>query len=47
MKTAIELLLTIGALNPDESLTTLGSQLVDLPIEPRLGKSVLAAITLR
>jgi HrpA-like RNA helicase len=33
--------------NSDESLTQLGKQLVDLPIEPRLGKSILAAIALR
>ena len=37
LKNAIKLLVEIGALDDEENLTNLGHQLVDLPIEPRLG----------
>ena len=44
---AITLLKRLGALNDAEDLTRLGHQLVDLPIEPRLGKTVLASVVLK
>jgi len=47
LKNAIKLLVEIGALDDEENLTNLGHQLVDLPIEPRLGKTVLAAVVLK
>ena len=47
LQNAITLLIDIGALDKDENLTDLGHQLVDLPIEPRLGKTVLASVVLK
>lgn len=38
---------TIDALDPWEELTELGLHLLDLPIEPRLGKMVLYAVVLK
>ena len=47
LENAIELLVDLGALDKDENLTELGHQLIDLPIEPRLGKMVLASVVLK
>ncbi|XP_039247577.2 3'-5' RNA helicase YTHDC2-like [Styela clava] len=44
---AVDLLKTIDALDPWEDLTELGHHLVDLPIEPRLGKMVLYSVVLK
>lgn len=44
---AVNLLKTIDALDPWEDLTELGHHLVDLPIEPRLGKMVLYSVVLK
>ncbi|XP_058802903.1 3'-5' RNA helicase YTHDC2-like [Phymastichus coffea] len=44
---AVQLLKTIDALDPWEDLTELGSHLLDLPIEPRLGKMLLYAVVLK
>lgn len=38
---AVALLQDIGALAPDESLTTLGHHLAALPLPPQLGKLIL------
>lgn len=37
----------MDALDPFEDLTELGHYLVDLPIEPRLGKMILYAVILK
>jgi HrpA-like RNA helicase len=37
----------VDALTPCEDLTDLGQHLIDLPVEPRLGKALLFAIVLR
>lgn len=47
IENAIVLLKRLGALDSNETLTLLGHQLVDLPIEPRLGKTVLASVVLK
>ncbi|XP_012273815.1 probable ATP-dependent RNA helicase YTHDC2 [Orussus abietinus] len=44
---AVQLLKTIDALDPWEDLTELGSHLLDLPVEPRLGKMLLYAVVLK
>ncbi|XP_013779316.1 probable ATP-dependent RNA helicase YTHDC2 isoform X2 [Limulus polyphemus] len=44
---AVTLLKTIDALDPWEQLTELGLHLLDLPIEPRLGKMVLYSVVLK
>ncbi|XP_012146608.1 3'-5' RNA helicase YTHDC2 [Megachile rotundata] len=46
-RNAVQLLKTIDALDPWEDLTELGSHLLDLPIEPRLGKMLLYAVVLK
>ncbi|KAK3929267.1 3'-5' RNA helicase YTHDC2 [Frankliniella fusca] len=46
-RNAVQLLKTIDALDPWEDLTELGHHLLDLPIEPRLGKMLLNAILLK
>lgn len=46
-RNAVHLLKTIDALDPWEDLTELGHHLLDLPIEPRLGKMLLNAILLK
>lgn len=46
-RTAVTLLKTIDALDPSEQLTEMGLHLLDLPIEPHLGKMVLYAIVLK
>lgn len=38
---------TIDALDQNEELTDLGFHLADLPVEPHLGKMVLAAVVLK
>lgn len=38
---------TIDALDPWEDVTELGHHLLDLPVEPRLGKAVLYSIVLK
>ncbi|XP_005089719.1 3'-5' RNA helicase YTHDC2 [Aplysia californica] len=44
---AVQLLKEIDALDPWEELTELGQHLVDLPVEPKLGKMVLYAVVLK
>ena len=48
VRTAIDLLHTIGALNTDDAdeevLTPLGLRLAELPMDPRLGKMILYAV---
>ncbi|XP_015596401.1 probable ATP-dependent RNA helicase YTHDC2 [Cephus cinctus] len=46
-RNAVQLLKTIDALDPWEDLTELGTHLSDLPVEPRLGKMLLYAVTLK
>lgn len=46
-RNAVQLLKTIDALDPWEDLTELGSHLLDLPIEPRLGKMLLYSVVLK
>uniref|UniRef100_T1JES8 RNA helicase n=1 Tax=Strigamia maritima TaxID=126957 RepID=T1JES8_STRMM len=46
-RNAVQLLKTIDALDPWEDLTELGHHLLDLPIEPRLGKMVLYSVVLK
>ncbi|XP_054613381.1 3'-5' RNA helicase YTHDC2 [Dunckerocampus dactyliophorus] len=47
VKSAVQMLKTIDALNPNEDLTDLGFHLADLPVEPHLGKMVLCAVVLK
>ncbi|XP_076800164.1 3'-5' RNA helicase YTHDC2-like isoform X2 [Clavelina lepadiformis] len=44
---AVNLLKTMDALDQFENLTELGQHLVDLPIEPRLGKMILYSVVLK
>ncbi|XP_034254470.1 3'-5' RNA helicase YTHDC2-like [Thrips palmi] len=46
-RNAVQLLKTIDALDPWEDLTELGHHLLDLPVEPRLGKMLLHAVVLK
>ncbi|XP_063233748.1 3'-5' RNA helicase YTHDC2-like isoform X2 [Bacillus rossius redtenbacheri] len=46
-RNAVQLLKTMDALDAWEDLTELGHHLVDLPVEPRLGKMVLYAVVLK
>ena len=46
-RNAVQLLKTVDALDSWEDLTELGSHLLDLPIEPRLGKMLLYAVVLK
>lgn len=46
-RNAVQLLKTIDALDPWEDLTELGTHLLDLPVEPRLGKMLLYAVVLK
>lgn len=46
-RTAVTLLKTIDALDPSEQLTEVGLHLLDLPIEPQLGKMLLYAVVLK
>ncbi|XP_064474712.1 3'-5' RNA helicase YTHDC2-like isoform X2 [Ornithodoros turicata] len=46
-RAAVTLLKTIDALDPWEELTEMGLHLLDLPIEPNLGKMVLYAVVLK
>lgn len=46
-RNAVQLLKTIDALDPWEDLTELGRHLLDLPIDPRLGKMLLYAVVLK
>eukprot|EP00250_Pteridium_aquilinum_P019840 c24596_g1_i1 orf=694-3741(-) len=41
VQNAVELLMTIGALNEAEELTPLGRHLATLPVDPRIGKMLL------
>ena len=43
----LQMLKTIEALDAWEDVTELGSHLLDLPIEPRLGKMLLYSIILK
>ena len=43
----IQFLKTIEALNNLEDITELGNHLLDLPVEPRLGKTILYAVGLK
>uniref|UniRef100_A0A3Q3E053 RNA helicase n=1 Tax=Hippocampus comes TaxID=109280 RepID=A0A3Q3E053_HIPCM len=47
VKSAVQMLKTIDAMNQNEDLTALGFHLADLPVEPHLGKMVLCAVVLR
>ncbi|UYV78743.1 YTHDC2 [Cordylochernes scorpioides] len=46
-RSAVTLLKTIDSLDPWEELTELGLHLLDLPIDPRLGKMVLYSVVLK
>lgn len=46
-RNAVQLLKTIDALDTWENLTELGTHLLDLPVEPRLGKTLLYAVVLK
>ncbi|XP_055954066.1 3'-5' RNA helicase YTHDC2-like isoform X2 [Argiope bruennichi] len=46
-RNAVTLLKTIDALDPWEELTELGLHLLDMPIEPRLGKMILYSVVLK
>ncbi|XP_069677317.1 3'-5' RNA helicase YTHDC2-like isoform X2 [Periplaneta americana] len=46
-RNAVQLLKTIDALDSWEDLTELGHHLLDLPIEPRLGKMLLYSVVLK
>ncbi|XP_034942957.1 3'-5' RNA helicase YTHDC2-like isoform X2 [Chelonus insularis] len=46
-RNAVQLLKSIDALNAWEDLTELGTHLLDLPVEPRLGKMLLYAVVLK
>lgn len=46
-RNAVQLLKTIDALDSWEDLTELGSHLLDLPVEPRLGKMLLYSVVLK
>ncbi|XP_061836673.2 3'-5' RNA helicase YTHDC2 isoform X1 [Nerophis lumbriciformis] len=47
VRSAVQMLKTIDALNQNEDLTDLGFHLADLPVEPHLGKMVLCAVVLK
>lgn len=47
VRTSVALLKAIDALDPSENLTELGLLLLDLPIEPHLGKVVLHAVVMK
>uniref|UniRef100_A0A1A7XDF5 RNA helicase n=1 Tax=Iconisemion striatum TaxID=60296 RepID=A0A1A7XDF5_9TELE len=47
IKSAVQMLKTIDALDQNEDLTDLGYHLADLPVEPHLGKMVLCAVMLK
>ncbi|GAA6095870.1 3'-5' RNA helicase YTHDC2 isoform X1 [Tachysurus ichikawai] len=47
VKSAVQMLKTIDAMDPWEDLTKLGYHLADLPVEPHLGKMVLCAVVLK
>ncbi|XP_040069338.2 3'-5' RNA helicase YTHDC2 isoform X2 [Ixodes scapularis] len=46
-RTAVSLLKAIDALDPSEQLTEMGLHLLDLPIDPQLGKMVLYSVVLK
>ena len=46
-RNAVQMLKTIEALDAWEDVTELGNHLLDLPIEPRLGKMVLHSVVLK
>ena len=46
-RNAVQMLKTMEALDAWEDVTELGNHLLDLPIEPRLGKMVLYAVVLK
>ena len=46
-RSSIHFLKTIEALNNLEDITELGNHLLDLPVEPRLGKTILYAVALK
>ncbi|GFU19130.1 3'-5' RNA helicase YTHDC2 [Nephila pilipes] len=46
-RNAVTLLKTIDALDPWEELTELGLHLLDMPIEPRLGKMILYSVVMK
>lgn len=46
-RTNIQALKVMEALNNLEDITELGNHLLDLPVEPRLGKMILYAVTLK
>ncbi|XP_072938114.1 3'-5' RNA helicase YTHDC2-like [Epargyreus clarus] len=47
VRNAVSLLKTIGALTPNEDLTEIGQHLLDLTIEPKLGKMLLYACVMK
>ncbi|XP_058239188.1 3'-5' RNA helicase YTHDC2 [Hemibagrus wyckioides] len=47
VKSAVQMLKTIDAMDSWEDLTELGYHLADLPLEPHLGKMVLCAVALK
>jgi HrpA-like RNA helicase len=47
VKKSVDALVTMGALDKNEQLTKMGLYLLDLPIEPFLGKALMYAVTLK
>ncbi|XP_077594067.1 3'-5' RNA helicase YTHDC2 [Stigmatopora nigra] len=47
VRSAVEILKSIEALNQNEELTDLGFHLADLPVDPHLGKMVLCGVVLK
>ncbi|KAL0870333.1 hypothetical protein ABMA27_005350 [Loxostege sticticalis] len=47
VRNAVALLKTLGALTPTEDLTEIGQHLLDLTVEPRLGKMLLYACVMK
>ncbi|KFW78898.1 putative ATP-dependent RNA helicase YTHDC2, partial [Manacus vitellinus] len=47
VRNAVQMLMTIDAMDPWEDLTELGYHLTELPVEPHLGKMVLYAVVLK
>jgi HrpA-like RNA helicase len=47
IKAALNNLKTIQALDPDENVTLLGKHLLELPVDPQLGKMILTALVLQ
>jgi len=47
VKKSIDMLISMGALDEQEHLTKLGYYLLDFPVEPSLGKALIAAVVMK